>query len=164
MSPQGLLVVAAYLPERWQIRFIDENIAAALAADFRWADAVLVSGMHVQRGQIEDIIRRASSSRARVLHARVRARGRRSVVLRPDCTVERRQGFLGCLARVRPELVVALVLRQARRNLFAMKEVAHDAIGDGPIVAVDAVVMRAEARVTRELKTARCAKAHASRL
>src|SRR2546425_8297412 len=69
MPPQGLLVVAAYLPERWQIRFIDENIAAALAADFRWADAVLVSGMHVQRGQIEDIIRRASSSRARVLHA-----------------------------------------------------------------------------------------------
>jgi len=62
MPPQGLLVVAAYLPERWQVRFIDENIAVALAADFLWADAVLVSGMHVQRGQIEDIIRRAHAS------------------------------------------------------------------------------------------------------
>jgi len=62
MPPQGLLVVAAYLPERWQVRFIDENIAGARAADFRWADAVLVSGMHVQRGQIEDIIRRAHAS------------------------------------------------------------------------------------------------------
>ncbi len=56
------MVVAAYLPERWQVRFIDENIASARAADFRWADAVLVSGMHVQRGQIEDIIRRAHAS------------------------------------------------------------------------------------------------------
>ena len=59
MPPQGLLVVAAYLPERWQVRFIDENIAPARAADFDWADTVLVSGMHVQRGQIDDIIRRA---------------------------------------------------------------------------------------------------------
>jgi radical SAM superfamily enzyme YgiQ (UPF0313 family) len=40
MPPQGLLVVAAYLPERWPVRFIDENIAPARAADFRWADAV----------------------------------------------------------------------------------------------------------------------------
>src|SRR5262245_2251581 len=59
MPPQGLLVIAAYLPETWPVRFVDENIAPASAADFRWADVVLVSGMHVQRGQIEDIIRRA---------------------------------------------------------------------------------------------------------
>jgi radical SAM superfamily enzyme YgiQ (UPF0313 family) len=62
MPPQGLLVVAAYLPEAWRVRFIDENIAPARAADFRWADAVLVSGMHVQHAQIEDVIRRAHES------------------------------------------------------------------------------------------------------
>jgi radical SAM superfamily enzyme YgiQ (UPF0313 family) len=59
MPPQGLLVVAAYLPEAWQVRFVDENMLAAREADFRWADAVFVSGMHVQRAEIEDIIRRA---------------------------------------------------------------------------------------------------------
>jgi hopanoid C-2 methylase len=59
MPPQGLLVVTAYLPERWPVRFIDENIAGAGRADFEWADVVLVSGMHVQRPQIGDIIRRA---------------------------------------------------------------------------------------------------------
>ncbi len=26
MPPQGILIVAAYLPQQWQIRFIDENV------------------------------------------------------------------------------------------------------------------------------------------
>ena len=26
MPPQGLLLIAAYLPPEWQVRFIDENI------------------------------------------------------------------------------------------------------------------------------------------
>lgn len=59
MPPQGLLVVASYLPATWEVRFIDENAGPAAARDFRWADAVLVSGMHVQRRAIEDIIVRA---------------------------------------------------------------------------------------------------------
>jgi radical SAM superfamily enzyme YgiQ (UPF0313 family) len=59
MPPQGLLVIAAYLPETWEVRFVDENMAAAGEADFRWADAVFVSGMHVQRAEIEDVVRRA---------------------------------------------------------------------------------------------------------
>jgi radical SAM superfamily enzyme YgiQ (UPF0313 family) len=59
MPPQGLLVVAAYLPEAWSVRFVDENSRPASAEDFRWADAVLVSGMHIQRPQIHDIIARA---------------------------------------------------------------------------------------------------------
>ena len=42
MPPQGLLV-----------------IAPATAEDFAWAEVVFVSGMHVQRPQIEDIRRRA---------------------------------------------------------------------------------------------------------
>jgi radical SAM superfamily enzyme YgiQ (UPF0313 family) len=59
MPPQGLLVVASYLPEPWGVRFIDENSRAATSDDFRWADAVFVSGMHVQRAHVGDIIRRA---------------------------------------------------------------------------------------------------------
>jgi radical SAM superfamily enzyme YgiQ (UPF0313 family) len=62
MPPQGLLVIANYLPESWEVRFIDENAAAARARDFRWADAVLVSGMHVQRSFIRDVIARAHAA------------------------------------------------------------------------------------------------------
>ncbi|MFL5101735.1 MAG: B12-binding domain-containing radical SAM protein, partial [Xanthobacteraceae bacterium] len=29
MPPQGLLLIAAYLPAAWPVRFIDENIAPA---------------------------------------------------------------------------------------------------------------------------------------
>src|ERR1700749_3312482 len=59
MPPQGLLVIAAYLPENWPVRFIDENIRAATQEDFEWAEAVLVSGMHIQRHHMNDICRRA---------------------------------------------------------------------------------------------------------
>src|ERR1700684_1680615 len=59
MPPQGLLLIAAYLPEHWPVRFTDENIRAATAEDFEWAEAVFVSGMHIQRQQMNDICRRA---------------------------------------------------------------------------------------------------------
>jgi len=55
MPPQGILVVAAYLPQEWDVRFIDENIRSAKPADYRWADVVIVSGMHIQRSQINRI-------------------------------------------------------------------------------------------------------------
>ena len=62
MPPQGLLVIAAYMPETWECRFVDENIKPASAEEFAWADAVFVSGMHIQEGQIHDIGRRAHAA------------------------------------------------------------------------------------------------------
>jgi len=62
MPPQGLLLIAAYMPEHWPVRFIDENIARATGEDFAWADAVFVSGMHIQAAQIHDIARRAKAA------------------------------------------------------------------------------------------------------
>jgi len=59
MPPQGLLVVAAYLPESWEVRFVDENARPATVDDIAWADAIFLSGMHVQRPFIEDAIARA---------------------------------------------------------------------------------------------------------
>ena len=55
MPPQGLLLIAAYLPASWPVRFVDENIRPAERADFAWADVVLISGMHIQAAQIRDI-------------------------------------------------------------------------------------------------------------
>jgi radical SAM superfamily enzyme YgiQ (UPF0313 family) len=74
MPPQGLLLIAAYMPTEWPVRFIDENIAPARAADFDWADVVLVSGMHIQAPQIRDI------------HARVRAAGKVMVLGGPSAS------------------------------------------------------------------------------
>jgi radical SAM superfamily enzyme YgiQ (UPF0313 family) len=62
MPPQGLLVIAASLPKTWSVRFIGENMGPASADDFAWADAVFVSGMHIQRYWINDICRRAHVS------------------------------------------------------------------------------------------------------
>jgi radical SAM superfamily enzyme YgiQ (UPF0313 family) len=62
MPPQGLLVIAASVPSNWQVRFIDENVAPAQEDDFLWADAVFVSGMHVQRKHMLNICRRAHSA------------------------------------------------------------------------------------------------------
>ncbi len=61
MPPQGLLLIAAYMPAHWPVRFVDENIRPASADDFAWADAVFVSGMHIQAPQIHDIARRAKA-------------------------------------------------------------------------------------------------------
>ena len=62
MPPQGLLLIAAYMPASWQVRFVDENIARATAQDFAWADIVAVSGMHVQAEQIHNIAARAHAA------------------------------------------------------------------------------------------------------
>jgi hypothetical protein len=45
-----------------------------------------------------------------------------------------------------------------------MEKVAHDAIGDSPVIAVHTVVMRAQGGFPRELQTTRSAKTHAPRM
>src|SRR3954468_3584503 len=59
MPPQGLLLLAAYVPKEWQVKFVDENLRRATREEFEWAEAVFVSGMHIQRQQMNDICRRA---------------------------------------------------------------------------------------------------------
>jgi len=58
MPPQGLLLVAAYLPREWTVRIVDENVRPVTEQDIEWSDAVFVSGMHVQRACIERLIER----------------------------------------------------------------------------------------------------------
>jgi hypothetical protein len=48
MPPQGLLLIASYLPESWPVRIVDENMTRAERADFDWADLVLVISTRVQ--------------------------------------------------------------------------------------------------------------------
>jgi radical SAM superfamily enzyme YgiQ (UPF0313 family) len=78
MPPQGILAITAYLPREWEVRFIDENLRAATDADYAWADAVLVSGMHIQRDKILAIDARAHE------HGKVTALGGPSVSSMPE--------------------------------------------------------------------------------
>jgi radical SAM superfamily enzyme YgiQ (UPF0313 family) len=59
MPPQGILVITALIPDAWEIKFVDENIARVTPEEFAWADVVFVSGMHIQRHRIHDLTRRA---------------------------------------------------------------------------------------------------------
>jgi radical SAM superfamily enzyme YgiQ (UPF0313 family) len=78
MPPQGILLIANYLPAAWPVKFIDENMYAAQAADFKWADVVLVTGMHIQAAEIHDICRRAKG------YGKVTALGGPSVSAAPE--------------------------------------------------------------------------------
>jgi hopanoid C-2 methylase len=62
MPPQGILLVVNLLPRHWEVRFIDENINAIQPDDFAWAEAVFISGMHIQRERIHDLTRRAHAA------------------------------------------------------------------------------------------------------
>jgi len=55
MPPQGILLVAAYMPSNWEVRFVDENLRPVSHREYQWADVVIISGMHIQRPQINRI-------------------------------------------------------------------------------------------------------------
>jgi len=59
MPPQGLLLIAAYLPANWPVRFIDEKHPCRHPGRLRMGGSRVVSGRHIQRQQMNDICRRA---------------------------------------------------------------------------------------------------------
>ncbi len=47
--PLGLVTVAAILPQHWEFRIVDENVAAVSDADWAWAEVVGIGGMLPQQ-------------------------------------------------------------------------------------------------------------------
>jgi radical SAM superfamily enzyme YgiQ (UPF0313 family) len=54
--PLGLLTVAAFFPEGWEIRLVDLNIYKLMEKDLQWADYVFVSAMLVQKESVSEIL------------------------------------------------------------------------------------------------------------
>ena len=54
-----MLVVAAMLPQSWELRFIDADVEPLTDADLAWADIVMVSGISPQREPMLAVVRRA---------------------------------------------------------------------------------------------------------
>jgi radical SAM superfamily enzyme YgiQ (UPF0313 family) len=49
LPPLGLITVAAILPQDWEFRLVDVNIRPVSAAEWQWADLVILSAMIVQK-------------------------------------------------------------------------------------------------------------------
>lgn len=137
MPPQGLLVIAAYLPKEWDVRFIDENLAPATDGDFAWADAVFTSGMHVQRRHIDEIIARAHRN------GKVTVLGGPSVSGCPEYYPQADLLHIGELGDATDEIIARLdetVARPPEQARF--QTVERTALTDFPVPAYDMVDFR----------------------
>ena len=65
--PLGLMTVAALLPASWNKRLVDTNVEKLKDSHLAWADAVLLSGMHVQRDSLIEIVRRCRAAGVRTV-------------------------------------------------------------------------------------------------
>ncbi|MDP8217704.1 MAG: DUF4070 domain-containing protein [Candidatus Theseobacter exili] len=58
--PLGLLTVAAMLPEKWEKKLVDMNVAFLKDRDIEWADYVFISAMVVQKESVKRLITRCN--------------------------------------------------------------------------------------------------------
>jgi radical SAM superfamily enzyme YgiQ (UPF0313 family) len=59
LPPLGLATVAAILPQEWEFRLVDHNVADIPEADWDWAEMVILSAMIVQKDDFGALIREA---------------------------------------------------------------------------------------------------------
>jgi radical SAM superfamily enzyme YgiQ (UPF0313 family) len=58
--PLSLITLAALLPREWHMKLVDMNMERLRDKDIARADAVLVTGMIIQRKSMEDVLRRCA--------------------------------------------------------------------------------------------------------
>src|SRR3989344_6424209 len=60
--PNGLLTVASMLPNKYDVKLVDENVQKLDDKDIEWSDVILASSMIIHWNSLEDIIRRANEA------------------------------------------------------------------------------------------------------
>jgi radical SAM superfamily enzyme YgiQ (UPF0313 family) len=66
LPPLGLVTVAAILPQTWEFKLVDRNVREVTAAEWEWAELVILSAMIVQKQDLLDLIREAKQRGKRV--------------------------------------------------------------------------------------------------
>ncbi|MBE9181637.1 DUF4070 domain-containing protein [Oculatella sp. LEGE 06141] len=66
LPPLGLITVAAILPQPWNYKLVDRNVRDVTAAEWEWADLVILSAMIVQKDDLLDQIQEAKRKGKRV--------------------------------------------------------------------------------------------------
>ncbi len=59
LPPLGLITVAAILPQSWEFKLVDRNVRDITAAEWEWADLVILSAMIVQKDDLLAIVQEA---------------------------------------------------------------------------------------------------------
>jgi radical SAM superfamily enzyme YgiQ (UPF0313 family) len=137
LPPLGLATLAALLPPAWELRLVDLNVRPLGDAQLDWADVVLVSGMMVQAGSMQEVV------------ARARRRGRRTVVGGPAATstpelfAEADHVFRG-EAEGRLEALVAALESGApgAPHVLSPPELERPAMRDSPVPRFDLLELR----------------------
>ena len=62
LPPLGLITVAGLLPKEWEYKLVDRNIRQVTAAEWQWAELVVISGMIVQK---DDFLKGIEDAHAR---------------------------------------------------------------------------------------------------
>ncbi len=65
--PLGLLTVASMLPEKWERKLVDLNVAELKDDHIDWADIVFISAMVVQKNSAQEIINRCNAKGKKVV-------------------------------------------------------------------------------------------------
>jgi radical SAM superfamily enzyme YgiQ (UPF0313 family) len=65
--PLGLMTIAPLLPQHWNKRLVDTNVERLRDRDLKWADVVLLSGMHIQHESLAAIIERCRAHGVKVV-------------------------------------------------------------------------------------------------
>lgn len=67
VPPLGLITVSAMLPEGWNKKLVDLNIAELIDTDLHWADYVFISAMYVQRESVSVILAKCAQFAVKVV-------------------------------------------------------------------------------------------------
>lgn len=60
LPPLGLMSVAAFFPEQYNLKLVDMNVDELHAEDLEWCDAVFISAMVVQRKSFAEVVSRCN--------------------------------------------------------------------------------------------------------
>lgn len=99
LPPLGLLTIASYLPDEWNIKLVDMNCERLKEKDVRNSDYVFISAMAVQRESVKDVIRRCNELNVPVIA------GGPLFTMEPDHFPNADHFVLGEAEEIMPELV-----------------------------------------------------------